>query len=425
MEVAYLQFGSRAVSWDQLLAPAVRLARQGFCLNEYLAEYFHASQGPRPSYPALPDGSSRPGYPALLEKLQGRKVETEFVFPHGQERQAGSLVVQSALADTLLAIAAYGADAFYTGDIAARIAADFAANGGYIDEQDLAEYDVRVGRALEVTTRRGSLRIGPPPSAGMQLAQMIALVEYLGVPLRHNSAEYIDRLARIMQATFYDQRFVKTWQDGVSESWDTYLSSQRIASLAASIESRSYTSSPSGIQGTTHVTTCDEHSNAVSLTHSIGSIAGAGIMTEDLGFFYNNFLGHLNPCQGSPDSITPGARIGSLCPAIWTQNGSLRLALGSPGGSRLTTSTLQTVLNHLWFGFSIQTAVSLPRFHAEEKNLLHMESALRTREGIALSGLGYTLLDSTYVGRVQAIARLGQDLIPGADPRGGMGVQIV
>jgi gamma-glutamyltranspeptidase/glutathione hydrolase len=148
-------------------------------------------------------------------------------------------------------------------------------------------------------------------------------------------------------------------------------------------------------------------------------------MTEDLGFFYNNFLGHLNPCQGSPDSITPGARIGSLCPAIWTQNGSLRLALGSPGGSRLTTSTLQTVLNHLWFGFSIQTAVSLPRFHAEEKNLLHMESALRTREGIALSGLGYTLLDSTYVGRVQAIARLGQDLIPGADPRGGMGVQIV
>lgn len=427
MGTAHLQFGSRIVPWEQLLLPAVRLARQGTGLNEYLAQYFRPTKAARSSYPALPDGSERPGYPSLEKKLQSStQAASEFVFPHGQQRQVGSSLVQEALGHTLSEIAVQGADAFYTGRIGNRIAEDFSANGGYIDAQDLACYTVAVKQALEITTARGSLRIGHPPSAGMQLAQMVALVEHMGLPPTHNSADYVDRLARIMQVVFYDQRLVKTWRSGVSAPWEEYLAPQRIATLASAVKSPTPCTLPAaGRGGTTHVTTCDEHGNAVSLTHSIGSIAGAGVMADDLGFFYNNFIGHLNPSHDCPDSIHPGARIGSLCPAIWTQNGALRLALGSPGGSRLTTSALQTILNHLWLGFSIQAAVSLPRFHAEEENLLHVEMELPPTVRTALSQRRYSLLESSYMGRVQAIARLDGVLIPGADPRGGMGVTIV
>jgi gamma-glutamyltranspeptidase/glutathione hydrolase len=253
---------------------------------------------------------------------------------------------------------------------------------------------------------------------------MIALVEHLGLPLTHNSSEYVDLLARIMQVVFHDQRFVKTWRPEVSPTWDTYLSRHHIAALAADVQARRRTRATSSASGTTHVTTCDDQGNAVSMTHSIGSIAGAGVMTPGLGFFYNNFLGHLNPSPGSPDSIYPGARIGSLCPAIWTHGGSLRLAWGSPGGSRLTTSALQTLLNHVWLGFPIQTAVLLPRFHAEEQHVIHIEPPFEAAARQALHGLGYRLVDSTLAGVVQAIAFGGGTPIPGADARGGMGVAV-
>ena len=176
--------------------------------------------------------------------------------------------------------------------------------------------------------------------------------------------------------------------------------------------------------GTTHLTCTDDERNIVCFTHSIGSTAGSGVVVPGLGFLLNNFVGHLNPLPNHPDSIVPGKRMGGSVPTIVFKDGEPYIAIGAPGGSRLMTSTAQAIANVVDFGMDMKTAVSVPRFHSEDEQIVHVEPALLDTVGDALRAMGNDVQRSVYMSRVQAIRFRPEDGEPeaGSDPRGGEGV---
>jgi|AntAceMinimDraft_16_1070373.scaffolds.fasta_scaffold01678_2 gamma-glutamyltranspeptidase/glutathione hydrolase len=417
---AFERYSSHRVSWAQLLLPAMQFAKEGSFLTPYLGGFFAKEPG---------EFEARPGYPSLQRKVEAFKGAANFLFPDGNQRQLGSTLIQPDLFQTLRTLSLEGANSFYSGAIADAIAREFQASDGFLNSDDLDQYKCYVTDASMVPVGDGlMIGVGPLPSAGVQLAQMLRLAEAADLSEQHNSAQYVDCIARIMRAVFYDQQDLKVLPDGANRSINRYISEERTAELLAEVNDKRsslHNGHPNTTDGTTHVTTWDEHGNIVSLTHSIGSKAGSGVLSEQLGFFYNNFLGHLNPISGSNDSIAPGARLGGLCPSLLFEKGDPFLALGAPGGSRIITSQFQSILNVLKFGRDIQTAVTESRCHSEENPIIHVEPDLASRIGDDLEAMGNLVNCSTYMARAEGIFRLpdGQ-LQSGTDPRGGMGVEI-
>jgi gamma-glutamyltranspeptidase/glutathione hydrolase len=171
---------------------------------------------------------------------------------------------------------------------------------------------------------------------------------------------------------------------------------------------------------TTHLVVVDEAGAIVTFTHSVGSVAGSGAVTPELGFLHNNFLGHFDPRPGRQMSILPGRRIGSGLPTVMRRNGRSLVTIGAPGGSRIITSVLQTLVHFLDHGLSIDQAVSQLRFHSEEALLLHLEPGWDSSTAERLQALGLTVQSNAYQARVVAIAfdEAGRPTA-GADPRGG------
>lgn len=418
---AYDRYSSHRVPWAQLLLPAMQFAKEGSLLTSYLGGFFAKEPG---------EFEARPGYPSLQRKVAASKGAAEFLFPAGNQRQLGSILVQPELFQTLRILSLEGAASFYSGTIAEAIAREFEASDGFLSFDDLEQYESPVSDAFMVQVTDGlMIGIGPLPSAGVQLAQMLRLAEVADLPEQHNTAHYVDCIARIMRAVFYDQQDLKVLPSGADRSVDRYISEERTAKLLAEVSDKrppSRSARPNTADGTTHVTTWDEHGNIVSLTHSIGSKAGSGVLSEQLGFLYNNFLGHLNPIPGNNDSLTHGARLGGLCPSLLFENGQPLIALGAPGGSRIITSQFQSILNVIKFGRDLQAAVTESRCHSEETSIIHVEPNLADRIGGDLEAMGNSVNRSAYMARAEGILRT-QDgyLQPGTDPRGGMGVEIV
>jgi gamma-glutamyltranspeptidase/glutathione hydrolase len=148
------------------------------------------------------------------------------------------------------------------------------------------------------------------------------------------------------------------------------------------------------------------------------------VVVPGLGFLLNNFVGHLNPVPGQPDSIVAGKRMGGAVPTMIFKDGEPYIAIGAPGGSRLMTSTAQAILNVVDYGMDMKTAVTLPRFHSEEEQIVFVEPDLPEPTVEALRSLGNDVRRSTYMSRVQAIRFRDEDGEPeaGPDPRGGEGV---
>jgi gamma-glutamyltranspeptidase/glutathione hydrolase len=400
--------GRASRSWEELVRPAVRLAEEGFAVDRYLADYFTF------------EGPSRPGYPDIFEKLADADAARATYLPDGRPMSQGEKLSQPDYGRTLDRIARKGADDFYDGEIGSQIAEDWAAHGALVTADDLGSYAVRVEAPVSSTFRDLQIYSAPPPSHGIVLLMMLGLAEEAGLEsLDWNGPEYVDQLARITRTAFAeclpylaDPRFVD-----VPTDW--LLSKSRIATIAPD-ELRTQQAAMS--EHTTHISACDSSGNFVSITHSIGSVTGAGVMTPDLGFFHNNFLGHFNVLGGYHDSITPGKRMGGGCPSIVYRNGKPWLAIGSSGGPRLISGVFQTLLNLELFGMSLQDAVAAPRIHCEERKRLYIEPAFAEATRRQLAEWGYELTVTGYMGCNQAVALTDGDIETGSDPRGGIGI---
>lgn len=411
------RLGSGRIAWSELLAPSIRLAADGFEVYPYIAD----------AWSTLADGQAlaRPGYPTLMAKLDRDPAACSIYLKGGSDSyRVGDVLKQPAYGATLERLATDGAADFYTGKIARAMAEDLERRKSLVRAADLAGYRVVAQKALTGSHGGMELLTTPPPSPGVQILEILAILERLGFGrLAFDDPGTLDLLAQVMRAGFVDNRDIKAVLIEEAESWAAaMMESQRLEAWAERIRrGERITGSPEKQStGTTHLVVIDDDGAAISFTHSVGSVAGSGSVTPELGFLHNNFLGHFDPRPGRQMSILPGRRIGSGAPTIVRENGRIRLVLGAPGGSRIITSILQTLLHVIDHRLSADVAVSMKRIHSEEDVLVHLEPGWpeAIREQLALSC--NTVQWNRYQARVQAIGiDASGALTAGADPRGG------
>ena len=407
---AFRRFGSGRLAWRDVLRPAQRLASEGFEVFPYIAGFWRSTE-------------DRPAYPSLERKLRASpEAQRLFLRPGERRYEEGDRFIQADLGRTIARLADAGGDDFYDGEIGRAIADDFEAHAGLLTRNDIRTFPV-----LEEQMARGVYR-GHEVTSGPNIIEMLNILEHFDLGrLGHNSPEYVDLCARAQRAAFADYTRLKGLDTEAAVAVERELTSRERAGYWADRIRRGDRVAVEGgtiPSGTTHLTCVDADRNVVGVNHSIGSIGGSGAVTPGLGFIYNNFLGHFNPLSGRSDSIVPHKRLAGVIATIVFQGRTPYIAVGAPGGSRLYSAILQSIVNAVDFQMDMRTAVTAPRFHSEERQLVFMEPQVPERTAAALREIGNEVRRTTYMARVQAILvrpDTGQ-LEAGPDPRGGAGV---
>jgi gamma-glutamyltranspeptidase/glutathione hydrolase len=407
-----LKLRTGGLPWITLVTPAAEIASGGFPVYPYLEGYYTF------------EGPDRPGYPDVFRKLAGDDAARAQYLPQGRPMRAGEMMRQPAYGRSLARLAEQGADEFYGGGVGTEFAADLDAHNGFVTGVDLLDY-----RALTVDPVKGTFRdltiySSPPPAHGAVLLTMLNLVEHMDLRgMGWNEPDYIETIAWATRTAFGDCVPYLADPTFVTVPLKWLLSKERVkdAQRERVMERGGGTMTPADGH-TTHVSCADADGHVVSIMHSIGSIAGAGVMAPSLGFLYNNFMGHFNPLRGYHNSIAPRKRMGGGSPAIVYRSGRPWIAIGSSGGSRLVSAIFQTLLNVVVFSMSLSEAVAVPRIHSEAGRKIYVEPALPESVVAALVRRGYELEKTVYMGCNQAVAYTPGGLQAASDPRGGVGV---
>lgn len=401
--------------WDELLAPAARLAREGLELPPFVVEFWH-----RPP---------QPGMPGAITRISASEACKKIFLPEGRLFEAGELLRNPDMAGTIDRIGKGGADEFYRGGLSAEIAGDLEANGAYVTAEDLAGYEVRGGEPLRGSYRGFTVASNPPPGGGPCIIEMLHILENFDLrAMGHGSAGHLDLVARAMSAGHVDR---ETWL-GDPEFGDVpverLISKDHAAHWAGKIKAGAFPRLDQEMPPscTTHLSIYDEAGNAVSCTHTLGY--GSGMVTPGLGFVYNNSMSLFDAVSGRPNSIAPGkARNTAMAPTMLLDaQGKPFIIVGAPGSSVIISSVLQTIINIVDFGMSAVEAVSAPRIHCEG-GALHTEARVEGRVCGELAAMGHEVKRRS-ISYDPAMARAHVVLIKdgrwqgGADPRGGGGV---
>lgn len=363
----------------------------------------------------------------------------------GKEFKAGDTLKQPALANTLERIAKNGKNEFYKGETAKILVNHFQTNGGIISKKDLSQYKA-VWRDPIVFPYRDLkiISMAPPSSGGITLGQILKMLEpYPLSKLGHHSSEYVQLLVEAERRAYADRNhylgdpdFVKIPTNQLLDS--TYLKS-RMSSFSFEKASKSADIAHGDLSfaesmETTHYSIVDADGNAVSVTTTLNGAYGSKVFVEELGFFMNNEMDDFSAKAGVPNmfglvgteanSIAPGKRmLSSMTPTIVEKEGKLSMVVGTPGGSTIITSVLQTILNVYEFDMGMQEAVNAPRFHHQWlPDLVNFEpKAFGAALVNQLKSKGYLLNEgnSPIIGKVDAIRVLANGKLEGgADPRG-------
>lgn len=401
----FRRYGSGRLAWKDVVAPAVRLAADGYLVDHVAGRAWRFQD----RGPGVPDV-----FTALQTTTEGRRV---YLKPDGAGFRVGERIVLPDLAATLERIGAGGPEEFYDGETGRRIAEDFTSNGGLFTWDDLRSYRIRPPRS-PVWGRYRDLRYAscPPPGAGPTIIEMLQILERWAdlAAVEWNSPAYLDLMGRVLVSAFGD---AANWQGDpavVDVPLTQWISPEHAATRHAMIAGR----------GTTHVTAVDDQGLIVSLNTSTGSTGASGVVTAGLGFLYNNFMGQFDPIPGRRQSIAPGKGSGGASSTIFFRDGLAVLATGAAGGSRLISAIVQSVVNMVDHGMAPAEAVAVPRIHAEESGLLFAEPGLDDVTVEALAERGWDVRFTTYMGRIAAVG-IDPDsgiVYPASDPRGGRGV---
>ena len=380
----------------ETLAPAVRLAREGFDLCRTSGLWFQVAE----EVLRLTDETRKHFYKGDRVYLEGEEVR----FPE--------------LADTLQAVGEGGARLFYEGELARRISSYMLEMGGIITEEDLAAYEAIVREPMSVSYGAGAMYTNGPPSAGgPTLAQMLKVVSAYDLATLPDT-EYARLVSGAMKLALEDRD--NQYLDG-SKNGEV---ARRLTGEEYAAEQRRRIFSSFGSPHTTHLSCVDGDGLAVSITASMGY--GSGLVVPGTGIPMNNTLGEpeLNP-RGF-HALVPGERlVSSMSPTVVSSEEGGLIALGSPGASRIPTAILQTVINVVDFGMSLEEAVLAPRFHAEN-DLFAYEAGASTAD---LDGYERVLSYETpnmFFGGVNAVRRTPAGRFEAAaDPRRSGGTTFV
>ena len=363
LALAAQKYGTLPLS--TLLAPAIRLARDGIPVND-----------------ALADDLKTYGKEVLITHPNSKAI---FYKADGTPWQKGDRLVQKNLAHSLQLIARQGPDAFYKGEIADEIAGEMAQHGGLINKADLAAYRAVERQPISGTYRGYEVFSMPPPSSGgIHIVQILNILEKFDLAkMGFGSADAMQVMAEAEKYAYADRSeylgdpdFVKVpWQALTSKAYAKTLAQQiDVAKARPSSEIKPGKLEPYESNQTTHFSVVDKQGNAVAVTYTLNTYFGSGIVAGKSGILMNNEMDDFSAKPGTPNvyglvggeanAVQPAKRpLSSMSPTIVAKGGKTWLVTGSPGGSRIITTVLQMVVNSIDFGMNVAEATNAPRFH--------------------------------------------------------------
>jgi gamma-glutamyltranspeptidase/glutathione hydrolase len=393
---------------EALLAPAIRLAEEGFTLTRGDVDVFEDS----------------------IEAFRAQPNVARIFLRDGAPLQPGDVLVQKDLAGTLRAISEGGTQAFYHGAIAQAVASASRANGGLLTLEDFAAYSVTESKPLSCLYRGYTVLSAPPPSSGgVTLCEMLRILE--GYPLQalgYHSSESVHALTEAMRYGYRDRNTYLGDPDFIHNPIDRLLSDAHLKQIRAQIRPHragvSHVSDVIGMTGehaqTTHYSVADRAGNAVSITFTINDNFGAKVIAGDTGFFLNDEMDDFTAKPGSPNmfglvqgranAIAPGKRpLSSMTPTVVLKDGAPVLIVGTPGGARITTTVLQVIVNVIDYGMSLQEAVDAPRIHHQwlPDTLAAEPLALSADTVAALTRMGYHVVALPVWGAGNSVEAIG------------------
>lgn len=404
--------------WKTLVQPAIALATNGVVLSP--DEAFVLSWG--------------------KERLShSRAAQAAFFKPDRSPYVAGETLRQPELAWSLGQIAARGADAFYKGEIARRIAADMRKHGGLITLADLAAY-----RAIEreplVGSYRGHTIYAPSPasSGGATLINMLNILEHFDLKsLGAGSAAALHLMAETMKLGASDRfrflgdiDFVRAPVRGFISKAYAAERAKLVSPKSARPQSKMGPGNPARFESpsTTHISTADAQGNLVGMTYTLGADFGSGVMIEGTGILLNNQMNNFSyeqtvaaaaKRQPAPlNAMQPGKRmLSTMMPTIIFKKGKPWLVTGSPGGSTIIATVLQLVVNMIDFGLNVDEATHQPRIYQGTGRSLRVEPNLNPDTVAALKARGHRITSDETMGSAQSIMIENGLFLGGDDPR--------
>jgi gamma-glutamyltranspeptidase/glutathione hydrolase len=389
-EMAREKYGTQ--SRQDLMAPAIALAKDGFVLDQGDAATFAR-------------GAER-----LAKDAEASKI---FLKPDGSPYHAGERLAQPDLAATLTAISDNGPDAFYNGRTADLIAASSQAKGGVLSKDDFEQYKVRELKPVTCTYRGYEIVSSPPPSSGgIIICEILNVLE--GYPLDYlgaGSADTVHLMAEAMRYAYVDRNSALGDPDFVDNPVSKLLDKGYAAEIRGKIDpfhaGVSKELMPQGFgehNETTHYSIVDDAGNAVAVTYTLNGSFGAGVVAAGTGVLLNNEMDDFTQkpgvpnlyglVQGEANAIQPKKTpLSSMSPTVVSKDGKPFMVIGSPGGSRIITITLEAIVNVIDHGMDIQEAIDAPRIHHQWlPDTLYVEPQGLSPDTLKLlAGIGYHL----------------------------------
>ena len=416
MEYALKKWGTMPLS--KVLEPAIKLADKGFIVSDVLAQTLKEEK-------------------STLGKWSSSKA---IFFKNGEPLKSGDLLVQKDLAKSLRLIAKQGAKAFYQGEIATKIAKEMQSHGGTMTLEDLKAYKV-VERQPIIGDYRGYkvVTMPPPSSGGVHLIEILNMLEHY--PIKEdgvNSAKNIHHMAESMKLAYADRSeylgdpdFVKIPVTGLTSKAYANERVKTIDDNKARLSSNIKPGKPQPYESdqTTHFSVMDKAGNAVAVTYTLNLNFGSGIVVEGTGILLNNEMDDFSVKPGVPNAFglvggTANAieakkrPLSSMTPTIVMKNNKPWLVTGSPGGARIITTVLQSVVNTIDHEMNPAEAIITPRVHHQ-----WLPDELRVEEGISpdtiklLQDKGHKVVTKAPMGRIQIIQADDSGFYGYSDPR--------
>lgn len=437
--LAAQQYGSMPL--ERLLAPAIKLAESGFIVSPVLAQQFSLQRTHLERWPSTKEVffKRKPDAPdCILSECPSSSLLTY---------SAGERLLQPDLARTLKTIAINGAEGFYKGVVAQSIVDTLSSASRPISLQDLEQYRVARRAPVKALYRGYEILSMPAPSSGgVHLIQMLNILErYPLAQYGASSAQTIHLIAESARLAYADRAehlgdpdFVKVPQRGLtSKAYADRLAEKiQLQRITPSTQVSAGRAGDFESEQTTHFSVMDTFGNVVSCTYTLNLNFGSGIVARGTGVLLNNEMDDFSAKPGAPNAfgllggsanaIEPGKRpLSSMTPVIVLKDGQPWLATGTPGGARIITTVLQTILNTIDFKMNIAEALSMPRVHHQ-----WMPDYLRIERGISpdtirlLKDKGHEVRVMPTMGRVQTVQQQGKVFFGASDPRNPDGAAI-